>query len=45
MIDSYVYNICKRSSTSGSIVDTIISQSNWNLDTMDYNGISRLSLD
>lgn len=35
----------KRSSVTGSLVNTEISQSNWNVDTLDGNGPSGLTLD
>jgi len=34
-----------RTSTSGSVVDNIVTQSNWNQDTMDGNGPSGLAID
>lgn len=34
-----------RSSTSGSSVDNLIAQANWNIDTMDGNGASGITLD
>lgn len=34
-----------RSSTSGSSVDNLVAQANWNLDTMDGNGASGITLD
>jgi len=35
--------VVQRSSTSGSPVDTAVAQSSWNIDTMDGNGVSRLT--
>jgi len=40
-----VAKVVIRSSTSGSAVDTAVAQSSWNLDTMDGNGLSGLTLD
>jgi hypothetical protein len=40
-----VASICLRSKSSGTIIDTIIPQSQWNIDIMDGKGISRISLD
>jgi hypothetical protein len=37
--------IVKRSSTSGSAVDTAVAQASWNLDTLDGTGASGLTLD
>jgi hypothetical protein len=39
------YRFVRRTSTSGSPVDNVISQANWNLDTMDGNGASGINLD
>jgi hypothetical protein len=38
-------NLVLRSSVSGSAVDTSTAQSNWNIDTMDGNGASGITLD
>jgi hypothetical protein len=40
-----VAGICLRSKSSGSIIDTIIPQSQWNIDTMNGSGISRITID
>lgn len=37
--------VVKRSSTTGTVVDTKISQSNWNLDTADGSGASGTNMD
>lgn len=36
---------CVRSSTSGSVVDTNVTQSNWNIDKLDGTGASGITLD
>jgi len=38
-------SIVLRSNTSGSIVNTVIDQSNWNLDTLNGNGASGINID
>lgn len=38
-------SICLRSKSSGAIIDTVIPQSLWNIDTMNGNGISRITID
>jgi hypothetical protein len=38
-------NFVKRSDTSGSPVDTVVSQSSWNIDRMDGTGLSRKTID
>lgn len=43
--DSSNLGVCVRSSTSGSVVDTIVNQSAWNVDTMDGNGPSGINID
>lgn len=43
--DGSTLSLNKRSSTSGSAVDTTITQSNWNVDTLDGNGPSGLTID
>lgn len=40
-----VMNVTRRTSVTGSAVDTSVAQSSWNLDTMDGNGISGVTLD
>lgn len=40
-----VTSICLRSKSSGSVIDTVIPQSQWNIDTMDGVGNSRVTLD
>lgn len=40
-----VLNVIQRSSTSGSPVDTLVAQSDWNLDKLDGTGISGTILD
>lgn len=44
-LDSSTVNIVKRSSTSGSTVDTAITQASWNLDKLDGTGPSGITLD
>jgi hypothetical protein len=39
------YQLVRRSSASGSVVDETVSQSNWNVDKMDGSGISGITLD
>lgn len=43
-LNGTVLSVVRRSSVSGSVVETIIPQSNWNIDTMDENGISGVNL-
>jgi hypothetical protein len=43
--DGTDYKIVLRTSTSGSPVDTAITQANWNLDVMDGSGISGVTID
>lgn len=43
--DGTDYKIVLRTSTSGAPADTAITQLNWNLDTMDGNGISAVTID
>lgn len=38
-------HVGKRSYTSGSVVDTIVSQNDWNIDRLDGRGPSRITLD
>ena len=38
-------NVVIRSSTSGSVVDTVIPQAQWNIDKMDGTGLSVLNID
>lgn len=38
-------NIVRRTSTSGSAVDTVIPQSSWNIDKFDGSGISGITID
>lgn len=38
-------SVVLRSNTSGSVVDTVVTQSNWNLDKLDGTGPSGLTLD
>ena len=38
-------NIVRRTSTSGSVVDTTIAQSSWNIDKMDWTGVSWITID
>jgi len=40
-----VASVVRRTFTSGSAVDNVITQNNWNLDTMDGNGKSGIDLD
>ncbi len=40
-----VWKVSKRSFVTGSAVDTNAAQSSWNLDTMDGNGVSGITLD
>lgn len=37
--------LVRRTSTSGSVVDNRVAQASWNLDTLDGNGPSRITLD
>jgi len=37
--------VCKRTNTSGSVVNTEVLQKNWNLDTLDGSGPSGITLD
>jgi hypothetical protein len=37
-------SVCKRSSGTGSIVNTVVNQTSWNLDTMNGSGTSGISL-
>jgi|SaaInlStandDraft_5_1057022.scaffolds.fasta_scaffold00852_3 hypothetical protein len=39
------YYVVMRSNTSGSVINTKITQNNWNIDTMDGNGPSRINID
>lgn len=39
------YGFVRRTKTSGSVVDNRVTQANWNLDTMDGNGSSGITLD
>jgi len=39
------YQIVRRTSTSGSVVDNAVDQADWNVDTLDGNGPSGLTLD
>jgi hypothetical protein len=38
-------NVVRRTKTSGSVVDNKVAQSSWNIDTMDGNGPSGITLD
>lgn len=38
-------SVCRRSKITGSAVTTVVTQANWNLDTMDGNGVSGITLD
>jgi hypothetical protein len=38
-------SVVQRSSTTGSVVDTVVNQAQWNLDTMDGNGPSGIKID
>lgn len=38
-------SVVRRTSTSGSVVETVIAQDNWNIDSMDGTGTSNLTLD
>ena len=40
-----VLSVCKRSSVSGSPVDTVVTQANWNIDKLDGTGASGITLD
>lgn len=40
-----IAGICLRSKSSGAIIDTVIPQSQWNIDTMNGSGNSRVTLD
>lgn len=40
-----VVSLVKRSSSSGSLVNTVVNQADWNVDPMDGNGPSGISLD
>lgn len=40
-----IAGICLRSKSSGAIIDTVIPQTLWNIDTMNGMGISRVTLD
>lgn len=44
-LDNGTPYVCIRSSTSGSVVNTRVAQSSWNIDTMDGNGDSGITLD
>jgi hypothetical protein len=44
-LDDVVLSILTRTSTTGSIVDTLIPQSAWNIDKLDGSGISGITLD
>jgi hypothetical protein len=44
-LDNSTLSFVKRSSTSGSLVETRVAQANWNLDKMDGAGPSGLTLD
>lgn len=44
-LDGTVLNILTRTATSGSVVDTLIPQSSWNVDKLDGTGISGITLD
>lgn len=44
MVDDGVYYVVKRSSTSGSPVDTKVAQSDWNIDRMDGLGPSQKTI-
>lgn len=39
------FGVCERSSVSGQVVDTIVYQSDWNIDRMDGTGPSGITLD
>lgn len=39
------FGVCRRTSTSGSMVDNIVYQSSWNIDKMDGTGPSGITLD
>jgi hypothetical protein len=43
--DGTDYKMVLRSSTSGSPVDTAITQANWNIDIMDGSGVSGITID
>jgi hypothetical protein len=44
-LENTTLKIVRRSSTSGSVIDTAVSQSNWNVDKMDGTGPSGLIID
>lgn len=39
------FGVLRRSSVSGSVVDTWVAQTSWNIDTMNGNGPSKITLD
>lgn len=39
------YSLVIRSKSSGSVQETVIPQSSWNIDTLDGNGISKINVD
>jgi hypothetical protein len=43
--DGLTVNVVRRSSTSGSVVDTKVSQTNWNIDKFDGTGPSGVTID
>lgn len=43
--DGSTISLVRRSKSSGSVVDTVIPQSQWNIDTLDGNGNSKITLD
>ena len=43
--DEGTVQFVSRSKATGSVVNTAVSQANWNLDTMDGNGLSGINLD
>lgn len=44
-VDGTTGNVCLRTSTSGSVVDTKIDQANWNIDKFDGTGPSGITID
>lgn len=43
--DGTTINLVKRSKVTGSVVDTQVAQSNWNVDKLDGTGVSGINLD
>lgn len=44
-LDGTTLSVVKRSSVTGSVVDTKVSQANWNIDPLDGTGDSKITLD